>query len=87
MGVACCDLEAARLSAAPSSCAQASSPGGGGVQPQVGESWSWGWRRWGGSRKLRGDQGWFRDPGSETVDSAAGLSSQGGWAEKTILGP
>lgn len=42
---------------------------------------------WGGSWKLRGDQGWFRDPGSETVDSAAGLSSQGGGAEKTILGP
>lgn len=41
----------------------------------------------GGSWKLRGDQGWFRDPGSETIDSAAGLSSQGGGAEKTILGP
>ena len=41
----------------------------------------------GGSWKLWGDQGWFRDPGSETVDSAAGLSSQGGGAEKTILGP
>lgn len=81
--MACCGLEAARVSATPSLPVQASSPGGGRVQLQAwGELVPGVMEGRGGSWKLREDQGWCRDPGSETMASAAGLSSRGGGAEE-----